>query len=753
MARIYSLDRGAARGFSLIEVLIAVVVLSVGLLALGALQAALVRNSSETKARSGALALAEEHLENLRSFRDRAQYDEIETEELPVLLYDADVDAGRGGVDYTRTTQVNHYAFNTETGAFEAYNSDNADKYVAGREFKQVVVDVTWKDAQSDVDRRVQVSDFVSASSPQEAAQVLRPRSVGNVRPRVLITNPALEEGVIPVAIGNNTDTAATNPRPEVAGRNSDLRVIETRFDVLTYRAGSNTSNAEVQARVETVIVGCTCAASPSSAIGFRPSYWDGTRYTRPVSTGAAATAQHASLSNSDPPESPLCTECCRDHHDSGFTGPKFSPRRSSHTHSIVGGEYLEACRMIRVDGIFHTAADMYNDYFNLLETANTSADPVPATTAADNYEGLVLDYLGGRMVTGSAYNTLPAASVVTGLETVHDINAPAEIQIDRAGSIKWLHGRGLYVDYLEDSAVTRLNDAKTDCDTGTSTLAACVLRHVPFTSINLTELANWLPNSGTEIVVTNNDFASSITANDPVRGRVESVNATPGTNQTASGAIWNSNAGLALIIPQINDESEMSDSQVFKVVGSNPPPGGGTTGTFSITISGYPLGASANKIPGFSFVPPETGNICNHATSGTTAPNPYTCSSTRLDGGLSMAVGNYNYQFNDTYASVTCTKSNGSSPVSCPNVTGPKCRNWTVDSAMVGSTPGVVGTVSNEGKGTESTALQFANVSPGNALTVAFSEGTPSLATCTYTGNSSQACNASKQSWSDPCL
>ena len=59
------------RGFSLIEVLVAVVILSVGLLALAALQINIVRSSADAKSRSTALSLAQEKLEQAREFRSR----------------------------------------------------------------------------------------------------------------------------------------------------------------------------------------------------------------------------------------------------------------------------------------------------------------------------------------------------------------------------------------------------------------------------------------------------------------------------------------------------------------------------------------------------------------------------------------------------------------------------------------------------------------------------------------------------------
>ena len=65
---------GQANGFSLIEVLIAVVVLSFGILALAALQSNLIKSSTEARAQSVALALAKDKLEQMRSFESLTDY-------------------------------------------------------------------------------------------------------------------------------------------------------------------------------------------------------------------------------------------------------------------------------------------------------------------------------------------------------------------------------------------------------------------------------------------------------------------------------------------------------------------------------------------------------------------------------------------------------------------------------------------------------------------------------------------------------
>ena len=65
MKRIYRTP-GRSGGFSLIEVMIAVVVLATGLLALAALQASLTRSSAEAKTRSRVAAMLSARMDELR---------------------------------------------------------------------------------------------------------------------------------------------------------------------------------------------------------------------------------------------------------------------------------------------------------------------------------------------------------------------------------------------------------------------------------------------------------------------------------------------------------------------------------------------------------------------------------------------------------------------------------------------------------------------------------------------------------------
>ncbi|BAZ93317.1 TfP pilus assembly protein PilV [Thiohalobacter thiocyanaticus] len=72
-ARIHNTTHRMARGFTLLEVLIAVLVLSIGLLGLAALQATGMKNNHSAHIQSQATILAYDILDRMRANRDAAQ--------------------------------------------------------------------------------------------------------------------------------------------------------------------------------------------------------------------------------------------------------------------------------------------------------------------------------------------------------------------------------------------------------------------------------------------------------------------------------------------------------------------------------------------------------------------------------------------------------------------------------------------------------------------------------------------------------
>jgi prepilin-type N-terminal cleavage/methylation domain-containing protein len=684
----------AGRGFSLLEVLIAIVILSFGLLALATLQLSLFKSSAASKAQSVALSLAKDKIETMRSFKTLGDY---------VALTDSGpTNSTMGGVTYAVTTTVDRYVFGvpaTGTAEFKSVGDTTAEatlgastdpKYILGRDFKRVKVAVTWNESTGD-GRTLTLEDVIDGLDPADSAKVVKNST--NTLPRnvqVIISNPANEAGVIPIAIGDSTDTAATNPRPVV-----NSTATETRFDIYTYSALTG-GNALAQSRVETNVIGCTCntatAPADSTARGYRPTYWNGTRYVAPTLTTYAPPAGQSSAAASS--ESPYCDICCRDHNDpSGTTTAKFDPWRATHTHYYRDNSnnlqpvdssktvYQEACRLIRVDGIFRVAADFNNEYFNLLET-NKEAGNVSTPTAPDyapsgstpnavgNYQQMVLSYLDAKVVnnaTPTTYNNsvstkqLTAANfsaatsysaestAVTNLETTNSINDPASVTISSTADYQWLHSRGLYIDYLEPETLAAIASAKQNCVTNSCTTAekqTAVLQLLPFTTINLSELSLWKPAvaDGREVSVSSGAFINAASSTDPVRGRVVR-NVSPATDADidATAKILASNSGLANLSQPIDaDEVGKLDAQTFHV-----PATAASTYTFTVKVYGLEdSGSQANFALGGAGITNCTGSFAK--VTGNQV-GTYTCTASLLPATLSIIAYKYNYQSSST--------------------------------------------------------------------------------------------------------
>jgi type IV pilus modification protein PilV len=863
-----------ASGFSLLEVLVAVVILSVGLLALASLQVSLIRSGSDAKARTTAMAIAVDQLERLRAFADLNAYTALTTDTSLAAVV-------AGGVSFTPTVTVSRYVYDTTAnagaGGFIQVNNTATDAQIAstscastdgtnghacisGRDFKRAAVVVTWTDS-TGASPTVAIEDAFSGDNPGESANVARTtKSIAPRKISIRIYNPGATDGVIPIAISSNSNTAATNPTPEVAGRNtSSAHVVETRFDVFTYGA-VNGNTATATSRVETVVAGCQCdAVTQTTTRGYRPTYWDGEKYTTPDAVTSYYAPGQVATTNLPATQSARCTICCRDHHDPvNVAGAKFSPRRGTHTHYGIDGvvestvfsatgvpttsvaaesaplgtpvpsqagaiRYLEACRIIRVDGIFRVAADAFNDHTDLIQTNDSGTSPnlitqgsptLPAATStatpASTYNyaatsGFVLSYMTARFVTPAnnasqgTYNTLPTLNPTAG--SLH----PTSIAMNKADIVnRWTHLRGLYIDYLEPVAVTKINAVKAECDAAEAALTgSCdpattkkerVYALLPFTSINITEVANWRAvrqtvsggngsndyvvgtpyiddTSYDHIYVANNDFITSITDTNPVRGATTPGYTVPyltrgatGTqlsvSPTLSGEIYSGNSGLALLLDPVNpDETVRQDVQPFTMNAGNPGASSGsfqvvfpltqgsgqsqtTLYTFSLSSAGYPKITSPSPSIRCSFSTKNGGNPKK--------PNPFTCVSRSIGTGLAMSVSNYNYQTTEAVASgsLTCANTDGSGTTA--TYSGPYtrtvCKNYQMGTVasnptrVISSNPPTTlsGTLLNEGLITETGILNIASpgVASGDTYTIPLAPQSPTyvLPTCKYT-------------------
>jgi len=860
-------------GFSMIDVLVAIVVLATGLLALAVLQGGLTRNNADARARSQIAAFSEGLVDQLRA----GGYDSIGAPSFPAAsgqpltmtvspssttcpdtssqakeAYCAQ--SAAGVTNMQSTIKVWQYAITSSTNPAFAVTAGTPTPDSGA--YKQVNVTTTWTDAVGQT-RSLSFDTIISPVTVDTTNTTLAstdfPSSIGN-SPTVRQTNPATTLGVIPIAINTdtNSNSAATNPKPVVTNTG-------TTFSTYTYAPstlGSSTHPGEViSKRVDTKVIQCSCKAKANGGVvttdpnlgtilsqPYRPTYWDGAEYTTPNMSSASTSLTGV---DSTATQDTACDVCCRDRNDSTSDTPKFDnfsndydgnqlkhynyqsgtltevyPTNQTTTKPQIT-TFLNTCRLIRVNGSYVAATDAHNYFFGLLPTdtcANqgssaaptgctsslTASDTVPASTDETNYANFVVNYLyssraslaAGNGPTNASTDPLNTDSVAT-LYNGYGLNLPANITISLPNTVsRWLYARGLYIDHLESSSTAgisaaqeALNTAITNCGTSPTQaqLQNCILPVLPFTTVNMTELANWSTNASGVITVSNTAVIGGDETS-PKRGNVtvpstQNGSGSPTDNAVATTSVTNTGLTGVTINPAntpYDVSNQLTDQRKFTVTGSGGSSGG--TVYFDVVLSGLSwmsnisnvsldpsvawsgtaaqLGAAASGTS-VGYLSGASGTysvsyVGSITTSGkgnnqTTTVLPNAVSTTITPAGLSLKVQNFNNYDNLGTATVTCTAVSGGSPATVTVTSATRCYNYQVNATgiqidgttVVGATASLLGGTTDGGM--SEGALITLPSTPGissttnttagaNTVTVPFTlQGTTTLSgTCT---------------------
>lgn len=534
------------RGFSLIEGLFSALILAIALLALAGFHVGAFQDSSLVKGRMAATTLAQEKLDDLRSFTLLKNITTTSNEcttnttfcfsEIGGNTGGRETDTGvlalpsgsvSGFLDNFRRTWTVTCATSEPSGSALSFSTTCTDAIA-----KLVTVEIRWDDNKG-VEQLVSLQSVIYSMDPANGASV----AVGPVSgkgPKISYT-PNNES--VPISIGGGKSTETSRPLPEVSG--GDSRRVTLPSVVYTGSTGSET----VVTKEEFVTVNCTCKLKAAAELAWTPhrTVWNGSALEQEYGIRISKTVGEPSdLSNNGTTnQDPLCIQCCADHHDTNAsttesgTNPGYPTYRpyvsrdeflstGDHKHYQANGTeatttshvYVEACRMKRIDGFWRVVADWQLldvavfgcDYFSASTNSNcpqTGTPDASKLTLFRTWLQNVLKQFVAHVNTNQGVNTGSVAfpvftSTVTPLlstgNSAHDISLGV-------GANKQLITRGIYADVVFkklSSGTPRAVD--TDYVSAILPISAnsdyTRLQYVPFYDANLTLLANWSPTS-----------------------------------------------------------------------------------------------------------------------------------------------------------------------------------------------------------------------------------------------------------------
>ncbi|WP_221047887.1 prepilin-type N-terminal cleavage/methylation domain-containing protein [Methylogaea oryzae] len=665
-------------GFSLVEVLVAAAIFSLGVLAVVKLQGEFLRGSGEADARSVAVQLAQQKLDDLRRFgtgtgASAFAFTEIDTNaggakdangnlNLPADTSTSNGSNVVGNTDYSLSWTVSPQYFGSPVSQTAVV--DPAGSASASVAQKQVTVTVSWVD-QTGTTQSVQLADIINSMSPDSAAGLSGGPSAGagasNTGPEVIYT-PSTSAGVVPVDVG--VDTHRETLVPTVSGG-------QVKFTAYTYAATGVLLRQE-----DFTTVGCTCTLGATQGSGRTPAHavWvAGTTNSFRDVDGDVVTKDVGTKANNQ--QDDMCTACCRDHHDPGsnatdtvaanpttsdplttgggdgtadglkYCDPAngifdrcYDPFRDAggaddytngkHNHyttagaiATAGQNYVESCRMKRVGGYWR----VYQDW-QLVNTQAFSLNDFTTTgsTAKDDYaayvQHIVDNILNDNSITkfyGQSF-TLPT----TPPAAQRNSSNPLVMQV---GDKVQLTGRAVYVDYLFSTLLDKVRAQKA--------AGSDYLVNVPFYEVEVTGRAP----TCTDSPLPNQDSAYTGGWCRPT-----------GTSSVSVGAVGNGANALNAGQVQGNSDSGGQRTVTFDFRRSNT----GLTGSSS-PADVNPNAANRDRLKNRANV---VVQVLGASSATVTLTVPIT------GGSPTSSV----LSFTDTYGAVQCTGT-GAGPFNCP--------------------------------------------------------------------------------------
>jgi len=645
-----------SKGYTLIEVLVGIVIFALGMMALASLQGNLAKNSGESNARTVAINIGEEMIEDVRSFTqvtastDVHAFNNIVSEPFDPI--------SRGGINYAASAVVTNYYYNAATGLFQD-SKPNAD--IINADMKLLQLTVSWGAGQSfQIDESnattnlssgsITLTDVISSIPSVAGGKVVLNSTGSELYSPPISYNPGANPDIISIQLGENKFKESTTPLPDVVRANE---LVETRFDVVTY--SQDESGATFLRREEFRAVSCECTLrvpSTDAQGGLRPTIWEGYDYTE----GEFVSKPYGESANNQ--QSQYCGLCCRDHHDGGtgtlddnadpgrsqynpfrsdddyhdggsFDGDHMHYSRNSRTGELTladgdGDAYAEACRMVRKNGFFRIAQDLRQEGLNAFP-----ADYLDEDGEVDEYSRYVTDAVTAYEVLMGGTNEYETAPPLLATPADRGLEVPAstpDIATEfESGKVteQQLRSRGIYVDYMSDVLRGRINclDLGGDpaaCDVPNVTTS---LEIIPFYDVQLTWLSRWNETPSNNPI----DVTNEAIQNGNAHSRGVATLETGFDDVIITSAVHSGNLGLTGTDPidrRYNEEEEIY-SLYAEAVGETPPPplsGIVIRGEITSAIAGVKAADVEIKAVGAQCDRTNTGYECDIEVG---APNP----------------------------------------------------------------------------------------------------------------------------------
>lgn len=553
------------KGFTLIEVMVASLIIMLGVTGYVTLQSEFMRSDTKLNLRNVALKLGQEKFDDLRAFTV------LETTAGEAAFNDIANNAGgnlaSGNVVVTLSSDVaSTYTFNRQWQVSNQYYVDTdadgtADSWLNAGDpglpaalptvasQKVVNIAVSWTDTEGNL-QSVSLDGNIAPVPVSGSNQAKSESDSAKNSPKVNYT-PGQAPDVISYELGNGEKVETSKPVPDVDNQ-GDNNIVK--FETVKYIELPGQTDKLEQEDFLTVNCSCTLGGLGEALTPSMTVLVDGELTVKP---GKLVNKYVGEVDNTQQPA--VCNSCCIDHHDTAsmvleeeyFRTENGSPHRhykrlANGTYSIASGTgdpYDEVCRFKRVDGLFQIYPDWelldiveFDDTF-LLTDANLA-----------NYvtysEGLI-----SADIRGSAKPSRPIA---------RDLTVPP-------GGYQFI-SRGIYLDRMKTTHKAEVLSKILAGDTDWKAIT-------PFYDVNLTLLSNWSTANSNVATVTQEAIKSIVDpANDFYgtysRGRVEAL--ADGTT-TVSASAYAHNAGITGTAPisPVDEASPRTDNTVTITVDS----------------------------------------------------------------------------------------------------------------------------------------------------------------------------------------